>query len=177
MRAWRPIRLRSRAASADVGPRNAFFRHPKGGHRDSKTAHCDLARTPRHSAPARNELICIGAGRTLRCGVPITPRLSRKLHQTLGGQEGAEFVNWMNQMDARASDVATHGDLAELRAELRADIAELRQEMRVGFVQIHEEMAHLEIRFERRFSDLIKWSFVFWVGAVGAIAALAGVLR
>jgi hypothetical protein len=25
--------------------------------------------------------------------------------------------------------------------------------------------------------DLIKWSFVFWVGAVGAIAALAGVLR
>jgi hypothetical protein len=25
--------------------------------------------------------------------------------------------------------------------------------------------------------DLIKWSFVFWVGAVGAIAMLAGVLR
>jgi len=109
--------------------------------------------------------------------VPITPRLSQKLQQTLGGQEGAEFVNWMHQMDARASDVATHGDLAELRAELRADIAELRQEMRVGFVRIHEEMANLEIRFERRFGDLVKWSFVFWVGAVGAIAALAGVLR
>jgi hypothetical protein len=27
------------------------------------------------------------------------------------------------------------------------------------------------------FGDLIKWSFVFWVGAVGAIAMLAGVLR
>src|SRR6266576_3322506 len=128
-------------------------------------------------APARAQLICIDAERTLGCGVPITPRLSQKLHQTLGAQEGAEFVNWMHQMDARASDVATHGDVAELRAELRADIAELRQEMRVGFVKIHEEMAHLEIRFERRFGDLIKWSFVFWVGAVGAIAALAGVLR
>ena len=105
--------------------------------------------------------------------MPITPRLSQKLHETLGGQEGAEFVNWMHEMDARARDVATHDDLGELRA----DIAELRQEMRVGFVKIHEEMAHLEIRFERRFGDLIKWSFVFWVGAVGAIAALAGVLR
>ena len=49
--------------------------------------------------------------------------------------------------------------------------------MRVGFVKMHEEMAHLEIRFERRLGELIKWSFVFWLGAVGAIAALAGVLR
>ena len=101
------------------------------------------------------------AERTLRCGVPITPRLSQKLQQTLGGQEGAEFVNWMHEMDARERDAATHGDLAQLRA----DIAELRQEMQVGF-------ARLETRFERRFGDLIKWSFVFWVGAVAAIALL-----
>ena len=105
------------------------------------------------------------AERTLGCGVPITPRLSQKLQQTLGGQEGAEFVNWMHQVDARERDVATHGDLAQLRA----DIAELRQEMQVGF-------ARLETRFERRFGDLIKWSFVFWVGAVAAIAMLARVL-
>jgi hypothetical protein len=37
-------------------------------------------------------------------------------------------------------------------------------------------MALMEARFERRFSDLIKWSFVFWVGAVAAIAMLAGAL-
>ena len=106
------------------------------------------------------------AERTLGCGVPITPRLSQKLQQTLGGQEGAEFVNWMHQVDARERDVATHGDLDQLRA----DIAELRQEMQVGF-------ARLETRFERRVGDLIKWSFVFWVGAVGAIAMLARALR
>src|ERR1044072_4231263 len=76
-------------------------------------------------------------------------------------------------MNARASDVATHADLAELRAELRADIAELRQEMRVGFAKTHEEMAHLEIRFERRFGDLIKWSFVFWVGGGRGAASVA----
>lgn len=42
--------------------------------------------------------------------------------------------------------------------------------MRVGF-------ARLETQIERSRSDLMKWSFVFWVGAVAAIAALAGVLR
>ena len=75
-------------------------------------------------------------------------------------------MNWMHQVDARERDVATHGDFDQLRA----DIAELRQEMQVGF-------ARLETRFERRFGDLIKWSFVFWVGAVGAIAMLARALR
>ena len=115
-------------------------------------------------------MIFAPAEHTLGWGVPITPRLSQKLQQTLGGQEGAEFVNWMHEMDARVSDVATRGDLAQLRADLRADFAELRQEMQVGF-------AALETRFERRISDLIKWSFVFWVGAVGAIAMLARALR
>ena len=86
-------------------------------------------------------------------------------------------MNWMHEMDARASDgptrsdlAAVRSDLADVRAELRADIAELRQEMQVGF-------ARLETRFERRFGDLIKWSFVFWVGAVAAIAMLARALR
>ena len=115
--------------------------------------------------PVGKKLIFGFAERTLRCGVPITPRLYQKLQQTLGGQEGAEFVNWMHQVDARERDAATHGDLDQLRA----DIAELRQEMQVGF-------ARLETRFERRFGDLIKWSFVFWVGAVAAIAMLARVL-
>jgi len=84
-------------------------------------------------------------------------------------------------MDARVSDVATRGDpaelrhatrddLADVRAQLRADIAELRHEMQAGF-------ATLETRLERRVGDLIKWSFVFWVGAVGAIAMLARALR
>ena len=41
--------------------------------------------------------------------------------------------------------------------------------MRVGF-------SHLETRFERRFGDLIKWSFVFWCGAIGAVAMLAKAL-
>src|SRR6266478_8184490 len=75
--------------------------------------------------PVGTKLIFRFAERTLGCGVPITPRLSQKLQQTLGGQEGAEFVNWMHQMDARVSDVATRGDLAELRHEMQVGFATL----------------------------------------------------
>jgi len=98
--------------------------------------------------------------------MPVTPRLSRKLHQALGEEAAEDLVNWIQQLDAQRADVAT-----------RADLAELRQEMEVGFAELRQEMAHLEARLERRIADLIKWSFVFWVGAVGAIAMLAGVLR
>ena len=52
----------------------------------------------------------------------------------------------------------------------RGDVAELRHEVQVGF-------ARMEALIERRVSDLMKWSFVFWCGALAAIAALAGVLR
>jgi hypothetical protein len=46
------------------------------------------------------------------------------------------------------------------------------------FTQIETTIvARLEAKIEKRTADLMKWSFVFWVGAVGAIAVLAGVLR
>lgn len=55
-------------------------------------------------------------------------------------------------------------------AVVRADPAELRHEM-------SRIEANLITHIERSKADLMKWSFVFWVGAVAAIAALAGVLR
>ena len=64
---------------------------------------------------------------------------------------------------------------------LKADVAELRHEMQLGFARIDGRLeqlkSDLEKTMERRTAELLKWSFVFWVGAVGAIAALAGVLR
>ena len=78
--------------------------------------------------------------------------VSQKLQKAFG-QEATEFlVTWMEGVDRS-----------------RADVAELRTEMQVGF-------ARLEALIERRISDLMKWSFVFWVGAVVSIAILAKVL-
>jgi hypothetical protein len=89
--------------------------------------------------------------------MPLSPHMSRKLQETLGVEAGEELVTWMsNQDDLR-------GDLAELRHSLES-------RMDHGF-------SRLETLIERRSADLIKWSFVFWVSAVGAIAVLAGVLK
>lgn len=115
----------------------------------------------------------------------ISPRLSRKLTQVLG-EEAADLVTWMDRIDSQRDEWrdALRADLAEMRqhtdaaiADVRQEISALREEMRVGFATLRQEMALMEARFERRFSDLIKWSFVFWVGAVAAIAMLARALR
>jgi len=116
--------------------------------------------------------------------VAITPRLSRRLNQVLG-EEAEDLVTWMDRIDTQRAEwrEAMRADFAESRqhtdaaiAGLRQEMAGLRQEMLVGFATLRQEMALMEARFERRFSDLIKWSFVFWVGAVAAIAMLAGAL-
>ena len=85
--------------------------------------------------------------------MPVSPRLFRKLQQTLG-DEAEDLVNWIHQVD---------GQRNELRESIRADFAELRQEMHSGFARLE--------------ANLLKWSFLFWLGAIAAIAALAGVLR
>ena len=43
--------------------------------------------------------------------------------------------------------------------------------------QLERARGDLASQIERSKADLMKWSFVFWCGAVAAIAALAGVLR
>ncbi len=117
--------------------------------------------------------------------VAITPRLSHKLTKVLG-EEAADLVTWMDRIDSQRDEWrdVMRADLAEMRqhtdaaiADMRQEISALREEMRVGFATLRQEMAAMEARFERRFSDLIKWSFVFWVGAVAAIAMLARVIR
>jgi hypothetical protein len=82
-----------------------------------------------------------------------TPQhLRRQLREALGPDAAEDLVSWMEGVDG-----------------MRADIAEMRQEMQVGF-------ARLETAIERSKADLMKWSFVFWVGAVISIALLAKLL-
>ncbi len=85
--------------------------------------------------------------------MPVSPQLQRKIREMLGTDAADDLVTMLQDMDT-----------------YRADLRELRHEMQVGF-------ARLETGIEKSAASLIKWSFVFWVGAVGAIAALAGVLR
>jgi hypothetical protein len=121
--------------------------------------------------------------------MPISPHLIRKLLEALGDEAPEDLVSQLE-----------HGD------QLRADVAELRHEMQLGFARVDARFAAFDEKFagiDQKFAaidqrldlkvdglrmeireqvagataKLLKWSFVFWVSAVGAIAGLAGVLR
>jgi hypothetical protein len=77
-------------------------------------------------------------------------------------------------MDSRFNEQrqATDSLRVEFRHELRAEISALRMETNDGLAEVKVALAGVESKIDRRFADLVKWSFLFWCGAVGA-AALA----
>lgn len=60
---------------------------------------------------------------------------------------------------------------------MQAAFAELRRDIRDADHRVTEGFRALDTRISDVKADLMKWSFVFWCGAVLAVAALAGVLR
>lgn len=91
---------------------------------------------------------------------PPAPQF-RKLRDKLGTEAGEELVTWLGDMESQHEK--TRREMAELIRGVEARLTE----------RIH----HVELRVGEVQSNLMKWSFVFWCGAVAAIAALAGVLR
>jgi hypothetical protein len=59
------------------------------------------------------------------------------------------------------------GEMQDLRSELRADMSDLRTELRADF---KVEVANMR-------ADLLKWSFLFWIGQVAAVSGLVTLLR
>ena len=73
------------------------------------------------------------------------------------------------QVDARFGEALAQNDLRFARIDVR--FVEIRDEMHTGF-------ATLEAKLDRRFAELIKWSFAFWIGStVTLVVALAALAR
>ena len=91
----------------------------------------------------------------------VAARLARSLSVALGEDAAADMMNWMQDVESNRSELRALNDLNAARIDARIDSvrAELREEMRVGF-------AAVEGKIDRRFADLMKWSFLFWCGAV-----------
>jgi hypothetical protein len=104
----------------------------------------------------------------------VPQRLTRRLQQTLGAEAAEDLVNLLNGVELQRSE------LRAFREGMRADFAEFRVEMQKQSAATQQQIAKVEAALstglEKVKADLLKWSFVFWVGAVGAIAGLAGIL-
>ena len=109
--------------------------------------------------------------------------LNQLNHARFDSRLREQFAHFREQMreDLAKFREDIHDDNAAFRKELRAENAAFRETTRQAHadlrLDLHTSIAQLDIKLERRFGDLITWSFVFWVSAVGAIAALAGVLK
>jgi hypothetical protein len=134
--------------------------------------------------------------------VPVTARLSRRLHEQLGDEIANELVDWPNAVDeSYRSEIRELNDLnrewfraemATFRGEVRDEFAAVRAEFRAGFADVRAEFATFRVETERRFdqldarlaeqrAELLKWMFVFWTATVvplaGLIVALSDVFR
>jgi hypothetical protein len=115
----------------------------------------------------------------------ISSRLSQTLHQELGDEAGDDLVDWMVQMETNRSDLREMMDGYMTRLDRQFEKIDARferidarfEKVDSRFEQVHRDISSLETRIAHRFSDLFKWSFVFWCGAVGVIALLARALR
>src|SRR5437870_12699355 len=129
----------------------------------------------------------------------VSARLSETLRQELGDAAAEDLVNWMVQMETNRSDLREmmDGYMARLDRQFETvwqrfesmdqrfekidqrfeKIDQRFEKIDQRFEQVHRDISSLETRIALRFADLFKWSFVFWCGAVGAIALLARALR
>ena len=102
--------------------------------------------------------------------VAISLKLSRSLHDTLGEDAATDLVNWMHTVDDHRAELRELNELTVARIEARIG----QVEARIGQVEaridgdLRAGLARLEGKIDQRFGDLIKWSFLFWCGAVAA---------
>jgi hypothetical protein len=61
--------------------------------------------------------------------------------------------------------VELHEQIAGVRAEMYRELQALRLELHDGLAAVRHEMGIMR-------ADMLKWSFLFWVGQVATIAAL-----
>ena len=100
----------------------------------------------------------------------VPARLTRKLRDVLGAEAAEDMMVLMNELVLQR----------DRAAELRQDVLGAIQRLDARIQGLDERIQGVEVRLTKEIgnvkADLMKWSFVFWVCAVSAIAMLAGVL-
>ena len=98
--------------------------------------------------------------------MPVTAKLSKAFYEQFGEQVADELVSWFNHVDS-----SYRSDLRELN-ELNFARFDAKVEQRLAQFE-----TRLNSKIERVRTDLLKWSFLFWIGAVAANVAAMRVLR
>ncbi len=115
--------------------------------------------------------------------------LYEKLKPKLGDQEARELLEFIEgslerraatKADLQRTETALREDLQRAETALREEITRVEQELRGEISRVEQELRgeisrveqELRVEIQRVKADLLKWSFVFWVGSVAVLSSL-----
>jgi len=117
--------------------------------------------------------------------MPTILEVYEKLKPKLGEEEARVLIEFVEasveqkaatKEDLQKTELALRGDLQKteltLREELRQVDQALREELRRVDQALREEIHKLDQKIEATKSDLIKWSFGFWIGNVAVMSGI-----
>jgi hypothetical protein len=110
--------------------------------------------------------------------MPPSSRLPKHLRAALGSDAGEELVTILDEIRKDFSRLEARLDERFSGIERRFDRMDQRLEkLESKMDSLEGRIGALDVKLGDVRADLMKWSFVFWCGAVASVAALAGVLR
>ena len=99
--------------------------------------------------------------------------LPRTVRAVLGTQASEDFVIWQESAHESLRDAIR----SDIRADMDARFEAITHRLDTLEDKLTDRIQQVDRRVGDAKADLMRWSFVFWVGAVAAVAALAGVLQ
>ncbi len=93
--------------------------------------------------------------------------LFQALKEKVGEQEAKTITEYIEtkvekQFDLKKDVLATKQDINEVKIE----VASVRNELKLEIAELRTEMAKTK-------SEIIKWMFIFWIGQLAAMIAIA----
>ncbi|MBA3644990.1 MAG: hypothetical protein H0W63_02310 [Gemmatimonadaceae bacterium] len=107
--------------------------------------------------------------------MPVTARLSKRFYDRFGDDIAGEFVDWFNAVDSTYQQQLR--DLNDLnwerfKAELHSAIAQSEARMIERMTRLEVQNGQLEARVASKFSEMMKWMFIYWSGTVLSLGGL-----
>lgn len=100
--------------------------------------------------------------------MPVTARLSKKFYDHFGDEIAGEFVDWFNSVNS--------SNKSKLREMNEQDREWFRAELRAVELGLKAEFAQMEVKLGQKFTEMMKWMFVYWSGTMLTLAGLIMVL-
>ena len=106
----------------------------------------------------------------------VSPTLGLRLRDKLGPDASHELCNAFEEAQNDMVTIATERfdrRLAAVECNLRQDMARMETGLRVALA---EGLAKIRTDMNESRADMIRWSFMFWIGQFAATAALLGLM-